>query len=365
MPRKKTKPVPLEVITDPVEAAKAADLHYISDDELTIRRRRAGKGFAYVDAREKPVRDSKTLDRIKALGIPPAWIDVRITPDPNGHIQAVGRDARGRKQYRYHARWRAQRSETKFNRMIAFGEALPRIRERVEQDLALPGLPKQKVLALVVRLLETTLIRIGNEEYANLNKSFGLTTLRDQHVAVSPTKVQFHFRGKSGKMQAVSVNDRRLARLVRRCKDIPGYDLFQYVDDDGNRQSISSSDVNAYLREIAGEDFTAKDFRTWGGTVLSVLAFQEIGPQRDEHEIKKNVTQTIKKVAEQLGNTPAICSKYYVHPAVVEAYSNGSLIETLQQQTGKTLPVTPNGLRPEEKCVMKILQAQVQAKQAA
>jgi DNA topoisomerase I len=356
MARKKTKPV--QVITDPVEAAKAADLQYVSDDELTIRRKRVGKGFAYVTARGKPIHDGKTLDRIEALGIPPAWTDVRISPDPNGHLQAVGHDAKGRKQYRYHARWREQRSATKFNRMIAFGEALPKIRKCIQQDLALPGLPKQKVLALVVRLLETTLIRIGNEEYASLNKSFGLTTLRDQHVDVSGATVQFHFRGKSGKVQSVSVHDRRLAGLVRRCKDIPGYELFQYVDDEGKHQSINSSDVNAYLREITGEDFTAKDFRTWGGTVLSVLAFQELGPSADQKDIKKSITETIKRVAEQLGNTPAICSKYYVHPAVIEAYSNGSLIEALQRHTGKALPVTTNGLRPEEKCVMKILRAQ-------
>jgi DNA topoisomerase I len=347
----------IEVIIDPVEAARAAHLHYVSDAGPCIRRKRAGKGFVYIDPHGKPIRDEKTLARIMALGIPPAWTDVKICPDPNGHIQATGRDAKGRKQYRYHARWREHRNETKYTRMIVFGEALPQIRKRVEHDLTLTGLPREKVLALVVRLLETTLIRIGKEEYAQLNKSFGLTTLQDRHVDVSGSTVQFHFRGKSGKMHSVNVQDRRLARLVKRCKDLPGYELFQYIDEQGQRQSISSADVNAYLHEITGQDFTAKDFRTWGGTVLALRALEEIGPSDDEKACKKHITEAIKRVADQLGNTPSICSKYYIHPAVLDAYKNNTLFDALDSR-GKHSS-RRHSLRPEEEAVMKILRQSV------
>jgi DNA topoisomerase-1 len=345
----------VQIITDPVEVAEAARLTYITDDELTIQRKRAGKGFAYVGANGKAIHDAAVLERIKKLGIPPAWMDVRISPMPNGHIQAVGRDAKGRKQYRYHARWRERRSENNFNRMIAFGEALPKIRERVAHDLALPGLPREKVLALVVRLLESTLIRIGNPEYARANGSFGLTTMHDRHVNISGSTVQFEFRGKSGKDHAVNIADRRLARLVKRCKDIPGYELFQYMDDDGRRHSISSADVNVYLREITGQDFTAKDYRTWGGTVLAILSFQELGFCEEETQAKKNVTEVIKQVAEKLGNTPTICRKYYLHPAMIAAYLDRSLFEALEHTNGKKSSGSKFGLNGEEQVAMRIL----------
>jgi DNA topoisomerase-1 len=346
---------PVQIITDPVEAAEAAHLTYITDDELTLQRKRSGKGFTYAGTNGKAIHDAATLERIKKLGIPPAWTDVRISPLANGHIQAVGRDAKGRKQYRYHARWRERRSENNFNRMIAFGEALPKIRERVAHDLALPDLPREKVLALVVRLLESTLIRIGNPEYAKSNGSYGLTTMHDRHVTISGSTVQFEFRGKSGKDHTVSVADRRLARLVKRCKDIPGFELFQYVDDDGEHRSINSSDVNGYLREITGQDFTAKDFRTWGGTVLSILSFQELGFCDEEAKAKKNVTDVIRQVAEKLGNTPTICRKYYLHPAMIAAYLDNSLFKVLERMNGKKSGVSEFGLNGEEQVAMEIL----------
>ncbi len=352
--------VEVEIISNPVEAAKAAHLRYTTDDDLCIHRKRAGKGFSYVGADGKPLHDPKVLERIKSLGIPPAWTEVRICASPDGHIQAVGRDAKGRKQYRYHPRWREVRDETKFNRMIAFGEALPHIRERVEQDLALPGLPREKVLALAIRLMELTLIRVGNEEYVKENKSFGLTTLRDRHVNVSGSTIQFHFKGKSGKDHSINVVDKRLARLVKRCKDIPGQELFQYLDDQGHRQSISSADVNTYLRAISGQDFTAKDFRTWGGTVASVLAFQQLGPCDSETELKKNIVQVVRGVANHLGNTPTICRKYYLHPAIIDAYSDKALFDVLEQ-IGPGTDNSPYGLRPEEQVVMAVLRARAVA----
>jgi DNA topoisomerase-1 len=315
----------LAVFPDPVESAKAAGLRYVTDDEPGIRRRKRGKGFTYLDPQGRTVRDPRQLERIRKLAIPPAWTDVWICARPNGHLQATGRDARGRKQYRYHAEWRQVRDETKFGRMLAFGAALPQIRERIERDLALPGLRREKVLAAVVRLLETTLIRIGNKEYVRQNNSFGLTTLRDQHVDVSGAKLRFEFRGKSGKEFSVEIQDRRLARIVKQCRDLPGQRLFQYLDDEGARQSVSSEDVNAYLRETAGEDFTAKDFRTWGGTVLALSALLETGRCETEKEAGKAVVEAIKRVSGELGNRPAICRKYYVHPAVIEAFLEGSL----------------------------------------
>ncbi len=258
-----------EIVSDPVESAQAAGLRYVSDTQPGIRRKRAGKGFVYVGTDGKTIRDAKELARIRSLAIPPAYTDVWICPSPNGHIQATGRDARGRKQYRYHPKWREVRDETKFGRMLAFSEALPKIRARLERDLSLPGLPREKVLATVVRLLECTCIRVGNDEYAKSNRSFGLTTLQDRHVEISGSNLRFEFRGKSGKMHKVDLNDRRLARIVQRCQDLPGEDLFQYLDDDGVRQTIGSGDVNDYIREISGQEFTAKDFRTWAGTLLA------------------------------------------------------------------------------------------------
>lgn len=310
-----------------VESAKAAGLRYVTDTAPGIRRRRSGRGFAYLDADGNPIRDRHALRRIRALVIPPAWNDVWICPLPSGHIQASARDAKGRKQYRYHARWREVRDENKYDRMIAFGEALPALRERADGDLAQAGFPRTKLLATVLRLLELTLIRVGNEEYARDNESFGLTTLRDRHVRVSGATLRFRFRGKSGKVHDVEVSDRRLAAVVKRCQAIPGHELFQYIDDEGQQQSIDSSDVNAYLREVTGQDFTAKDFRTWAGTVLAAKALRSSPKGETEGEAKRCVVEAIKLVAKRLGNNPATCRKHYVHPAVIEAFMDGRLGE--------------------------------------
>ncbi|HJQ98709.1 MAG TPA: hypothetical protein VJ826_10385, partial [Candidatus Polarisedimenticolaceae bacterium] len=298
---RRAKKVPL----DPVASAKSAGLRYVSDTAPGIRRKRSGKGFKYVDADGKTVRDKETLKRIKAIVIPPAWTGVWISPSPNGHIQASGRDVKGRKQHRYHPRWREVRDEDKYERMIAFGEALPKLRKKVDEDLGQRGLPRTKVLATVVRLLELTLIRVGNEEYARANESYGLTTLRDKHVQVEGTKLKFRFKGKSGKLHEVEVADRRLAAVIKRCKSLPGQELFQYVDDEGNPQSIDSGDVNEYLRETMGEEFTAKDFRTWSGTILAAETLRE--KIEEDVDAKSRVVHAIKRVAKRLGNTPATC----------------------------------------------------------
>jgi DNA topoisomerase-1 len=321
----------IAVYVDPEESAKAAGLRYVSDDMPGIRRRKRGKGFTFLDAKGNTVSDARTVERIRKLAIPPAWTDVWICPIANGHLQATGRDARGRKQYRYHADWRNVRDETKFGRMIAFGDALPKIRERVERDLSLRGLPREKVVATVVRLLESTLIRVGNREYARQNGSFGLTTLRDGHVDIEGSKLRFEFRGKSGKDHSVEIQDRRVARIVRQCRDLPGQTLFQYLDEAGERQKITSEDVNAWLKETTGEDFTAKDFRTWGGTVLALSALLEVGVCESEKEAGKAVVDTVKRVAEDLGNRPAICRKYYIHPVVIETFVEGKLEEALEE----------------------------------
>jgi DNA topoisomerase I len=310
---------------DPVAAARAAGLRYTPDIGPGITRRRAGKGWSYIDPDGAVIRDAKELQRIRALVIPPAWTNVWINPDPRGHIQATGRDARGRKQYRYHAKWRATRDETKFSRMIAFGEALPRIRERVDADLKLPGLPREKILAIAVRLLDEALIRVGNEEYARENDSYGLTTLRDDHVDVSGATVHFTFRGKSGKTQDIDVRDRRVARIISRLQDLPGQHLFQYLDADGEPHAIGSEDVNAYLHEIAGEPFTAKDFRTWGGTVLAARSLRERGPFESETAMKANIVTAVDVVAARLGNTRAVSRSAYIHPAVLLGYESGEL----------------------------------------
>jgi len=311
------------------ESARAVGLRYSSDDRPGIRRRRAGKHFSYVGTDGKAVRDERTLARIKALGIPPAYNDVWISTDPRGHLQATGRDAKGRKQYRYHARWREVRDETKFDRMVAFGQALPQLRKRTAADLRRQGLPRKKVLAAVVQLLEKTLIRVGNEEYARDNKSYGLTTMRDKHVKVGEQRLRFHFRGKSGVEHEVTLSDRRLARTVKRCRDLPGHELFQYLDDGGQRKTITSDDVNDYLREITGEEFTAKDFRTWAGTVLCSLALREFDTCLSEAQAKKNVVAAVKQVAARLGNTPSVCRKSYIHPAILNAYLDGAVLQAL------------------------------------
>ena len=345
----------IAVYVDPEESAKAAGLRYVSDDMPGIRRRKRGKGFTFLDAKGTTVSDARTLERIRKLAIPPAWTDVWICPITNGHLQATGRDARGRKQYRYHAEWRLVRDETKFGRMIAFGEALPKIRERVEQDLSLRGLPREKVVATVVRLLESTLIRVGNREYARQNGSFGLTTLRDGHVDIEGSKLRFEFRGKSGKDHSVEFQDRRVARIVKQCRDLPGQTLFQYLDEAGERQKITSEDVNAWLKETTGEDFTAKDFRTWGGTVLALSALLEVGMCESEKEASKAVVDTVKRVAEDLGNRPAICRKYYIHPVVIETFVEGKLAEALEEVVEDSPDDGENGLRKLEAQVLGLL----------
>ena len=349
--RKIAAPAP-EVVSDPIESAQAAGLRYVSDTQPGIRRKRAGKGFAYVGPDGKTIRDAKELARIRSLAIPPAYTDVWICPSPNGHIQATGRDARGRKQYRYHPKWREVRDETKFGRMLAFSEALPKIRGRVERDLNLPGLPREKVLATVVRLLECTCIRVGNDEYAKSNRSFGLTTLQDRHVEISGANLRFEFRGKSGKTHKVDLNDRRLARIVQRCQALPGEDLFQYIDDEGVRQTVGSGDVNDYIRDISGQEFTAKDFRTWNGTLLAVEALTEVGAWGTQRQAKSNVLRAIDRVAEQLNNTRSVCRKYYVHPAVFESYLAGSMLAQLQNGTKQTVT---NDLTADEAAVVRLL----------
>jgi len=345
-----------EILSDPVASAKAAGLRYVSDAKPGIQRKRAGKYFSYRGVDGRPIHDPAELTRIKALGIPPAWTDVWICPDRRGHIQATGRDAKGRKQYRYHPRWRAVRDETKYARLLAFGAALPQIRARVAQDLALRGLPRAKVLAATVRLLETTFIRIGNEEYARANDSYGLTTLRNEHVVVAGAELRFHFRGKSGKEHTITVADRRVARIVQRCQDLPGQELFAYLDEHGVPQTIDSEDVNNYLREIAGQEFTAKDFRTWGGTLLAAQELQALPAGDSAAPAKKDVGAAIEAVARRLGNTPAICRKCYVHPAVIESYLDGSLRDLLQPPVAPEPAAAAPALRPEEAGVLHLLQ---------
>ncbi|MBN9393267.1 MAG: DNA topoisomerase IB [Chloroflexi bacterium] len=354
-----------EVVKDPVASAKAAGLRYVNDLMPGIRREKEGDEFVYYGPDGERITDARELDRIKKLGIPPAYTEVWICPRPNGHLQATGRDARGRKQYRYHAKWRVIRDETKYDRMLAFGAALPGLREQVTKDLALPGLPRRKVLATVIRLLETTLIRVGNVEYARSNKSFGLTTMRDRHVKVEGSKISFTFRGKSGKDWSLSITDRRLARIVKSCRDIPGYELFQYIDEDGQRQTIDSADVNEYLREVSGQDFSAKDFRTWAGTVLAALALQEFSAFDKEAEAKKNVVAAIKDVARRLGNTPTICRKSYIHPAIIDAYLEGTMLDSLQQLTSQELIENLHDLKPEEAAVMSLLEKRLEREKAS
>jgi DNA topoisomerase-1 len=359
--RRARKPAALlpEILSDPVESAQAAGLRYVGDTQPGIRRRKSGKGFSYVGTDGKPIRDQKELTRIRSLAIPPAYIDVWICPSPNGHIQATGRDARGRKQYRYHPKWREVRDETKFGRMLAFSEVLPKIRERIERDLARSGLPREKVLATVVSLLECTCIRVGNDEYAKANRSYGLTTLQDRHVEVSGSNLRFEFRGKSGKTHRVDLNDRRLARIVQRCQALPGEDLFQYLDDDGVRQTIGSGDVNDYIREISGQEFTAKDFRTWAGTLLAVSALTEIGASSSQRQAKSNVLRAIDRVAEQLNNTRAVCRKYYVHPAIFETYLAGTMVDALKKNG--TQETAKSALADEEAAVVRLLRQQLAA----
>jgi DNA topoisomerase I len=341
--------------TDPLESTAEAGLRYVRTTGPCIQRVRCGKSFRYLGPDGRPLRDPKHLGRIRSLAIPPAWRGVWICPSASGHLQAIGRDARGRKQYRYHPQYRAVRDEAKFSRMIAFGTVLAVIRARVRQDLERRGLPKEKVLATVVRLLESTFIRVGNDEYARENDSFGLTTMRDKHVRINGAKLMFRFRGKSGLEHAIELTDRRLARIVKACRDLPGYELFQYVDENGDTCRIDSADVNQYVREISGQDFTAKDFRTWAGTLLAARELYAAGPCRGATTGKRTIVAGIKRVAARLGNRPATCRKYYIHPAVIEAYSNGSLFPAMERGEEQHAAYAGLGLRPEEYSVMVII----------
>jgi DNA topoisomerase-1 len=346
-----------KIAAESLEAAEDAGLRYVSDDQLGFSRQQKGEEFEYFDQKGKPIRDEQRLLRIKRLAIPPAWSDVWICPSPNGHIQAIGRDARGRKQYRYHERWREIRDENKYDRLVNFGKALPKIRRRLKKDSAQSGLPREKVLATIVQLLERSLIRIGNEEYARENKSFGLTTMQDRHVDVKGSRLRFRFRGKSGRQHEVDVTDRRIARIISRLQDLPGQSLFQYVDDEGGVHEISSQDVNEYLREIAGEDFTAKDFRTWAGTVLATIALSAAGAFETKKQAKANLKQAIGAVAKILGNTPAVCRQCYIHPAVLEAYLNGNAINGFKPNTQEEFEKQGIDFASAQAAVLKFLQS--------
>jgi DNA topoisomerase-1 len=339
------------------EAAERAGLRYVSDEEPGITRRGRGKGFSYYAPGGELLQDLEERDRLNALAVPPAWKDVWICPDPDGHIQATGRDAEGRKQYRYHPDWRAIRDEGKYARMSGFGRALARIRRRTTAHLKSEGLPREKVLAAVVRLLERSLIRIGNDEYARSNGSFGLTTLRDRHVAFRGSKVRFEFRGKGGKPHRVEVDDPLLSAVIRECREVPGYQLFQYYDEAGEKRAVDSAEVNAYVREIAGDDFSAKDFRTWAGTIEMAAALMECRPCEDEGEANRHVTEAVKRVAERLGNTPAVCRECYIHPEIVHRYLDGTLAERLDPGAKPVRFEKVRGLTVRESAVLALLEA--------
>jgi len=347
------------IALESVAAAEAAGLRYVSGDGPGISRRRAGKGFTYIGVDSKPLRHKAALERIAALVLPPAWQNVWICPIANGHIQAVGRDARGRKQYRYHARYREIRDETKFGRMLAFGAALSKIRQRVEKDLALPGLPQRKVIAAIVRLLDETCIRVGNEEYAKANKSYGLTTLQDRHVRFHGDALHLQFRGKSNQDHDVTLKDRRLAKIVKQCQDLPGQELFQYKLEDGAYGKVDSADVNDYLREITEQDFSAKDFRTWHGSGLMAQQLMELGPAQSETEAKRNIAAAVKVTARRLGNRPAACRKYYVHPAVFESYEEQTIFRTMRRADGDS----GNELRREELALLRLVKSYVNSRE--
>jgi DNA topoisomerase-1 len=349
----------IQTIVDSRDAAESAGLTYVSDDERGIRRKRVGKGFVYLKPNGEPVRDAATLERIRKLAIPPAYTDVWICLKANGHIQATGRDAKGRKQYRYHPGFREVRESTKYEHMMEFARALPRVRAKLAEHMGLRGLPREKVLATVVHLLETTLIRVGNDDYAKANKSYGLTTLRDPHVKVDGSELRFQFKGKSGKTWRLQVKDRRVAKIVKACQDLPGQELFQYVDENGERKDVTSADVNAYLKEITGRDITAKDFRTWAGTVLAALALQEFETFDTEAKAKKNVRAAIERVASRLGNTPTICRKCYIHPEILSSYAEGAMLLEVKNQLEAELREDLASLKPEEAAVLGLLEARL------
>ena len=354
----------LNIVSDPIEAAEEAGLRYVSDGQPGYTRKAKGDDFNYFDTEGKLIRDEQRLLRIKRLAVPPAYTRVWICPSPNGHIQATGRDARGRKQYRYHERWREVRDENKYDRMVVFGNELPKIRRRVNKDLALSGLPRNKVLATVVQLLERTFIRVGNEAYARENKSFGLTTMQDRHVDVKGSQLRFRFRGKRGIKHQIDLTDRRIAKIVSKFQDLPGQELFQYVDDEGEVRDTTSQDVNDYLREVTGQDFTAKDFRTWAGTVLAAMALSVRDPFETKKQARANINDAIGTVSKLLGNTPAICRKCYVHPAILQAYLDGNSIEGLKQKAEEAVAQNRCDLRSSETAVLKFLQARLARKAA-
>lgn len=344
------------VIVDPQEAAEQAGLLYVTDARPGITRRKAGKGFAYRLPNGERVTDAKTLGRIRKLAIPPAYTDVWICPSARGHIQATGRDAKGRKQYRYHETFRAVRDSTKYEHMLEFAAALPAIRKMVDAHMALKGLPREKVLATIVHLLETTMIRVGNEDYAKENKSFGLTTLRNRHVAVEGAELRFSFKGKSGKQWKLGLKDRRVAKIVKASQDLPGQHLFQYLDGEGGQHEVSSGDINAYLREISGRDITAKDFRTWAGTVLAAMALAEYERVDSEAAAKKNIRAAIEAVASRLGNTPTVCRKCYIHPEIFESYLSDALVLEARAEVEQALREELAHFKPEEAVVLAFLQ---------
>jgi DNA topoisomerase I len=339
-------------------------IRYVSDREPGYLRVIEGDDVRYEDAEGRAISDPDELRRIRSLAIPPAWTDVWICSDPDGHLQAVGRDARGRKQYRYHPDWRRARDEDKYGRMLRFARRLPRIREAVERDLARPGMPRERVLALIVRLLELTHMRVGNEEYAKLNRSYGLTTLRDRHAQVEGTHVRFRFRGKGGRQHEVGIRDRRLARLVRRIQELPGQHLFEYADDDGSRRPIRSDDVNAYLRSIAGTDVSAKDFRTWAGTVLAFRALHAEPSTGRQALARRRLKGAIDQVAERLGNTATVCRTSYVDPVVVQAWEDGALERVRRVLAEEGEPVGPP-TQEEEAAVLRLLQRRRRAERQA
>jgi len=330
-------------------------LRYTSDAVPGLRRVGAAGRFRYVDAQQKTVRDERTLARIKALAIPPAWREVWISADADAHLQATGRDSRGRKQYRYHRQWRQFRDANKFQRLIDFAQAQPRLRRRIARDLRAPGLSRAKVLAASVRLLEMTLMRIGNDEYMRLNGSFGLTTLRNRHVRINGARIAFQFRGKAGRMHAIEVIDRRLAHIVARCRELPGYELFQYLDEARESRAIGSADVNGYLLEVTGSGYSAKDFRTWGGTLHAAILLRDSPPFGSEAEARRRVSEVVEAVARILGNTPAICRKCYIHPAVIASFLDGSLAQAMGGGNGAGR-VTTAGLSADERAVIRLLQ---------
>jgi DNA topoisomerase-1 len=348
-----------QTIVDPRDAAESAGLRYVSDTRPGIRRRRSGKGFSYARADGSRVTEADILRRIKSLAIPPAWTDVWICPCADGHIQATGRDAKGRKQYRYHARFREVRESTKYEHVVEFAEALPAIRAKVREHMALRGLPREKVLATVVHLLETTLIRVGNDDYAKENNSYGLTTLKTRHVAVDGNEVRFRFTGKSGKQWSLSVRDRRIAKIIRACQELPGQELLQYLDDEGKPRDVTSSDVNAYLKEVTGKDITAKDFRTWAGTVLAAMALNEVKSFDSAAQAKRNLRAAIENVAGRLGNTPTICRKCYVHPEVLTSYLDGKLVLEIKAAVESELREDLDRLKPEEAAVLAMLRGRL------